>query len=636
MKTIRRLYFYAVAFISMEVVLWGLIGLARSIFSDSVGGGVDQLAQALALILVGVPVFGIHWWAAQRSAKKDAGEHESGVRAFFLYAALLALLVPLVQNGLAFLNRLILTAFDLSVSRAVFGGSQNLSDNLIAALMNALLATYFISVLRADWQSVKDSISLQITRRIYRYIWVFYSLIMSIAGVQQILRYLLSPSATSSTYYTDDVWFANGLVLTLVGVPLWLWTWKVVQDSTSDEAERTSLLRLGVLYLLSLSGVIFVLSVTGIVVNNFLQMILGEISSFQELMREINEPLSIGIPLGAVWAYYGYWLQRDLEALPDAPRRAGMNRLYTYILALIGLGATFTGITLLLSFVIDTTIGTGVWVGNLRPQLASSLATLIVGLPLWLLTWRPMQAEAFASDDAGNHARRSLVRKTYLYLILFIGVVGGMIAAVQLASLLFEALLGATPSGFTTDLLNTLQMLILFGGLLAYHWQSLRRDGMHASENLEKKHADFTVMLIDDGSGTLANQLAAAMEKESRQLKLLIHPADKSIPAKTGKSVQAVILPENLALEPTEKLRAWLRQFNGSKLIIPSESSEASDWLWMKSASDAAKAVRQLAEGERLKLASKSPGWMIVVYILAGMMGLEILFFLLVIVFDGF
>ncbi|NQU29576.1 MAG: hypothetical protein HQ525_02810, partial [Anaerolineae bacterium] len=310
--------------------------------------------------------------------------------------------------------------------------------------------------------------------------------------------------------------------------------------------------------------------------------------------------------------------------------------LDTYILALIGLGATFTGITMLLSFIIDTTIGTGVWVGNLRPQLASSLATLIVGLPLWLLTWRPMQAEAFASDDAGDHARRSLVRKTYLYLILFVGVVGGMIAAVQLTSLLFEALLGATPSGFTTDLLNTLQMLILFGGLLAYHWQSLRRDGMHASENLDKKHADFTVMLIDDGSGTLANQLAAAMEKESRQLKLLIHPADKSIPAKTGKSVQAVILPENLALEPTEKLRAWLRQFNGSKLIIPSESSEASDWLWMKSASDAAKAVRQLAEGERLKSVSKSPGWMIAVYILAGMMGLEILFFLLVIAFDSF
>ena len=32
MRTVRRLYFYAVAFVSLEVVLWGLIGLARSHF----------------------------------------------------------------------------------------------------------------------------------------------------------------------------------------------------------------------------------------------------------------------------------------------------------------------------------------------------------------------------------------------------------------------------------------------------------------------------------------------------------------------------------------------------------------------------------------------------------------------------
>ena len=33
MKTIRRLYFYAVAFISIEVVMWGIISLLRSIFN---------------------------------------------------------------------------------------------------------------------------------------------------------------------------------------------------------------------------------------------------------------------------------------------------------------------------------------------------------------------------------------------------------------------------------------------------------------------------------------------------------------------------------------------------------------------------------------------------------------------------
>ena len=113
MKTIRRIYFYAVALISLEVVLWGMIGLARSIFSNSVGSGVAQLAQALALILVGVPVFGIHWWAAQRSANKDEEEHSSAVRALFLYSALLGLLIPLTQNGLAFINRLIIDLFNI-------------------------------------------------------------------------------------------------------------------------------------------------------------------------------------------------------------------------------------------------------------------------------------------------------------------------------------------------------------------------------------------------------------------------------------------------------------------------------------------------------------------------------------------
>ena len=66
MKSIRRLYFYLVAFISIEIVLWGLVGLLRSIVDNAVSGGADALAQALALILVGVPIFLIHWLFGSR------------------------------------------------------------------------------------------------------------------------------------------------------------------------------------------------------------------------------------------------------------------------------------------------------------------------------------------------------------------------------------------------------------------------------------------------------------------------------------------------------------------------------------------------------------------------------------------
>ena len=58
MKTVRRLYFFAVAFISLEVVVWGVIGLLRSIFNpDIVTDSAQVLARAISLVLVGVPIF---------------------------------------------------------------------------------------------------------------------------------------------------------------------------------------------------------------------------------------------------------------------------------------------------------------------------------------------------------------------------------------------------------------------------------------------------------------------------------------------------------------------------------------------------------------------------------------------------
>ena len=85
MKTIRRLYFYLVALIGVEIVLWGLVGLLRSIVDQTVSGGADALAQALALILVGVPIFLIHWLWVQRASTRDEEERQpQSVPPFFM------------------------------------------------------------------------------------------------------------------------------------------------------------------------------------------------------------------------------------------------------------------------------------------------------------------------------------------------------------------------------------------------------------------------------------------------------------------------------------------------------------------------------------------------------------------------
>ena len=624
MKTIRRIYFYAVAFISMEVVLWGMIGLIRAIFSDSSNGGVSQLSQALALIFVGVPVFWLHWWWAQRSAEKDEEERASTARAFFLYALLLGLLIPLTQNGLAVINRLLADLFNIAVSRVTFGRYQSLSDNLIAALMNGFVAAYFLNILKKDWQDIANTKNIALTRRVYRYIWVFYALIMSIVGVNQILRYIFSyPQEFGGDYYQDL--FVNGLALVFVGIPLWVWVWKIAQDALSDVAEKKSLLRLGILYFFSLAGVLFVLSSTGMAIYEALKMLFENNLNFNAFIEATDEFLAIAIPFGAVWAYYGHWLKRDITDSSNAPRRAALNRIYYYILSLIGLATTFSGVSMLLSFVIDAAFFTN----SVRlSRISDSLATLLIGFPLWIKTWRPMQAEALTLDEAGQHARRSIIRKIYLYIAVFAGVVGGMIVSIQLITLILESILDTPSSHFASKLLDILQLLILFGGLLAYHWQSLRRDGLLRSEIKQEKEDLFTAILLDKEEGTLLNQLAPLVDAEDSAINII-----SQNPAEDFADAKALILPLDLMLDPPAGLTQQLSQFNGSKLLL---TRETDGWFIMESLAQIKKSLNQLEEGEEIQKSPKIPGWMFIIYILAGMMAVEILFFLLIIVFDGF
>ena len=179
-----------------------------------------MLAQGLALILVGVPVFGFHWWMAERFARQDGDERASGVRAVFLYGVLLATLIPIVQNALSLLDRLALQAVRLSPSQAMFGPNQTWTDNLIAILMNAIVAAYFITVLRADWQVITPKEAFADIRRLYRHVWLIYSLVMMVASVEQLLRFILSvsPNTFGFLYRASG---AHGVVLALVGVPLW-------------------------------------------------------------------------------------------------------------------------------------------------------------------------------------------------------------------------------------------------------------------------------------------------------------------------------------------------------------------------------------------------------------------------------
>ena len=627
MRTIRRLYFYLVAIISLEVVLWGLIGLLRSIISETVSSTADALAQALALILVGVPIFLFHWLWTQRTAAKDPEEQAASLRAIFLYAALFATLAPLVQNILAFINRALLGFAKIDPYRALIGGGQSWADNLIAILVNGVVAYYFWTILKKEWASLPEEENFADTRRLYRYLWLLYSLLMVVFGAQQTMRYIFYMPVPD--YLMGNVgreMFSNGLALLIVGTPLWTYVWRVIQVSLPVPVEQNSNLRLGVLYFLSLVGVVTVLTAGGTLLNVLLRWAFGDHLPWNQFVKQIGDPISIGLPMAGLWAYHSPWLRRQIHSDEDLLRRAGKERLYSYILSVLGLGASVVGLALTFSFVIDISTARAIWGETLRSRLSAALATLAVGLPLWLRMWNPLQVEALSDSEQGEHARRSTIRRVYLYLALFSGVIGGMATAVGFVYLVINTLLtGKVDKDFVPQLLNLLALLALFVVLLVYHLQCLQGDGQRATAMLESRQREFSVLLFDPGDEPFMEALKKALGKHAPEVPVVVQSPDQRVAG----DPQAVLLPATLAVNPPDKLRLWLKKFDGTKVLV---TGAVPGWVLSGlSPEQAAVSVRQMAEGEQVQLKKTSPAWEVVKIIAVILLGLQLLLSLLAI-----
>jgi hypothetical protein len=574
------------------------------------------------LILVGVPIFLVHWLWVQRAAARDEEEKTAALRVVFFYAILLATLVPVVQNLLSFIDRALIQSAGLGVGRAFSAfREQTLADNLIAIVMNGVVAAYFWNLLRGEWATLPDPLAggnFTEVRRLYRYIWMLYGLLMTVFGTQQILRFLFYIPGDVLGELGREV-MVNGLALIVVGTPIWVYAWRVIQQSLVNPAEMGSVLRLGILYLLALGGVITVITTAAMVVNAVITWLLGADWIFSEFIQRIGGPISIGVPLGFVWAYYGYWLNRHIEAVGDRVRQAALKRLYNYILAFIGLVVAFIGVASLFAFIIDMITGVGILIDDAtRGRLATSISSLIVGLPLWLLMWRPMQEEALSPGEMGDHARRSVLRKIYLYLVLFGSVIGGMATAVALVYQLLRAVLTGEPGNdFVNNILNFIQLLFLFGIVLMYHLNVLRQDGASTADSLADKQSAYSVLVVDSGNGFVESVRAALTKLGSKVQITVIHPNGRP-----EGNFDALLLNGSLAVDAPE----WIRSFNGSRIVVQNESK---DIVWTDDAVQAAQSVQQLAEGQEVRKQKLGrSAWTIVVYVFAGLFLLQLLLML--------
>jgi hypothetical protein len=232
-----------------------------------------------------------------------------------------------------------------------------------------------------------------------------------------------------------------------------------------------------------------------------------------------------------------------------------------------------------------------------------------------------LQGDSSSGSERGDHARRSLIRKSYLYIVLFVSVIGGMVTAVGLVYLILRTVLsGDTNSDFVSTLLNFIQLLFLFSVVLVYHLNALRTDGTSLSDVLAEKQSAYSVVIVDSGDGFVEAVKAALMKSEAKVQVTVTTPGEK--PEGVNK---AIIVSGGVMAAAGAP--AWIHSFNGNKVIV---QNEASDIVWADDATQAATSVQMLAEGQKVqKKRQTRSAWTYVMYVFAALFALQLLFILL-------
>lgn len=630
MKTVRRIYFYLMALIGFQVLIWGIIGQIRILFDTSLVGNLGaQVSRSLAWTLVALPIFLLHWLTVQRDARRDSEERFSRERSLFLYGILIGLMIPVVQNVLAILSRALLGLFGVESSAAWIGGGQNLADNLAAILVNLLGFLYFGRVLQRDWQSGPPGEAWVETRRLQRYVWMLYGLGMALIGSIRLLDVLLQFITLPHLGGLSNI-AANALSLTLIGLPLWILWWLRIQRSLGQPEEALSLLRLSILFSLTILSALTILVVGGVLLNQMLLIVLdGEKLDWESL----NGVLSLGAVFGALWFYLRRTLKQAIATIPDGLRAVAVERIYRYLLAAAGCLAVYLGMILALLEGVERLFASN-WLGGSLSSILGPIAMLLIGLPYWLVFWMRSRAEAQHEGELGDHARRSLSRRIYLYAFILISVLSMLGFGGQLVFRLLNQVLAGGMENLLSESLKMLSGLLVASTWLAYHIYTLRQDSRHALRTLQERQTGFPLLILHAGDETFVQEIRTALGRIAPTLPVAAHDINLGAPDEALTGARAILLPSSLALHPPEALRLWLNGFSGQWVIVP-QAQAGRIWSGVElrslgqTAREAARTVTQLAEGQSVRTTKTASVWTILGYILLGLVGLQVLLGLL-------
>jgi len=621
MSTVRRWYIYLVSAISLQAVAWATIVLLRNLLISRLNPPPTAIALPIAVILTSLPIFLAHWLWGQRLAGKAVEERGATLRRFYLYGTMAAFLGPFTANGFDLLGTLLRAASTLDRRPYGLTSGDAVVYHLVALLVLGVLWFYHQRIVAGDAKTVPETGGAATVRRLYVLGFSAVGLIVTTQAVVYLFYWITLQFGGDVVRGTPlDVGLTTEITRLIVGVPLWLifWGWaRRLFDGPSEE-ERESTLRKLYLY-----GAVFIGALS--TVTSGTSILTGVFRHALGLPSEgdIRIPLSLIIGTGTVWAYHTFVLRDDAAKAREAPRQAGVRRLYLYLIAAIGLSALLVGLSGDVSVIIRS-LGKGFGT-ELREQLAWFTAAIIAGLPVWILPWRQAQNRAVESGPAGTDARRSTVRKIYVYFFLFVATMTVLSSAVFVVFKVLSWFLGLDAPTLS-ELGHSIAFSMIAVGVWLYHGSILRSDHRLSSREQVRHLEDLRVAVVDVGDGSFGRAVVDALKRETPELDLGLIVLTRSGAVGLGEDVErsdeeittqlaqaglivgpwVIAVPSGSGGAVSPEVARAVANSPARKLLAPTRS-EGWEWAgvdrWSTEAlvRQTVRAIKQIAAGEEVK-----------------------------------
>ena len=500
MQTARRLYVYLLSGISLGALVIGITMLLTVLFEalglgpsgDVVFGGEDatrqQLTLASAVIAVSLPVWLIHWLAAERSVRPDRPaasiERTSDVRGLYFALAMGALLLAMATGVAGMVEAIVLSVAGAETFARSIGGS------LALAIVAGAAWGYHVLLRTRDWSRGPMIDAGAWLPRTYLYVAMFAGLFVLLSGVTgfiELLGRLILDEPPAFTDASSGPWWAfplaSAVTGAVVGGAIWLGhAWYanrlMLDPGWRGASERPARLRLAFFVAVLIATAAGTIYLIGDGLGNALATALGvpDTEATGQTAGLIIVPILSAIPYGLAWWIHSRWMERETEASGSPERIETGHRLQLYPVSLVGLAFAATATAWLIGILIDVGLGGERLVAGdaWRREVSQFAPFAVLGIATWIWRWREAISR-WAIDPIGEAS--STTRWATLLIILAVSIGAGVISIGFILYRLFGSIFGLTLTGDAISELSLPIGVALVAGVVAvYHGGLLRRD----------------------------------------------------------------------------------------------------------------------------------------------------------------